>query len=57
MVAGEPAALAATEMLPVMLPAALGAKTALNVALVPAGTLIGVVMPETLKPVPVGVTS
>jgi|SRR5271170_1083155 hypothetical protein len=57
MVAGEPAALAVTEMLPVMLPAALGANTALNVALLPDATLIGVLIPETLKPVPDGVTS
>jgi hypothetical protein len=48
--------LLAIEMLPVALPAALGANTALNVAVLPAAIVSGAVIPVVLKPAPVTVT-
>jgi hypothetical protein len=47
-VAGDPAALLTTEMLPLALPADVGAKIALNEALDPALIVIGMVGPLTL---------
>jgi hypothetical protein len=44
------------EMVPLAAPAAIGAKTALNVALAPASIVAGVDNPETLKPFPVAVS-
>jgi|GraSoi2013_100cm_1033763.scaffolds.fasta_scaffold00833_3 hypothetical protein len=50
---GELGALLLNEIEPVAFPAALGANTTLNVALLPAAMLIGSVRPDVLKPVPV----
>jgi hypothetical protein len=47
-VAGDPTALLTTEMLPLALPADVGAKIALNEALDPALIVIGIVGPLTL---------
>lgn len=49
---GEPGALLVKVMLPLVFPVELGAKTALNVVLPPAVTLIGTVSPEILNPAP-----
>jgi len=51
-VAGELVALLTTERLPVALPATVGAKVTVNVALWPAATVRGRERPLTLKPVP-----
>jgi hypothetical protein len=50
--AGEPGALLTIETLPVAAPADVGAKVAVNDALLPALMLIGIVAPLTLNPVP-----
>lgn len=50
--AGEPEALLTTEMLPVAAPADVGAKVAVNDALLPALMVIGIVAPLMLNPVP-----
>ena len=52
-VAGDPALLLATEMLPVALPATVGAKAAVSVAADPALMLTGNVNPLALNPDPV----
>jgi hypothetical protein len=52
-VSGELGALLVSEIEPVTLPAALGAKTALNVAFDPVGIVSGALRPVMLKPVPV----
>lgn len=49
---GELGALLTSETAPVTLPAAVGAKTTLNVALLPAAMVSGTVMPVRLKPLP-----
>src|SRR5580704_5328667 len=46
-----------TDTLPVKVPADWGAKVTLNETLCPAPSATGKVMPETLKPVPLGVTA
>ena len=51
-VRGELGALLTSETVPVTLPAALGVKTTLNVALLPAAMVRGTVMPVRLKPLP-----
>jgi len=51
-VEGEPGALLVIEMVPGKLPAVVGAKTALNVALAPAAIVLGVVSPLRLYPAP-----
>jgi len=56
-VVGEFGALLAIEMLPLALPAAVGANFALNVVLNPAPNVSGVVIPVVLKPAPVTVTA
>jgi hypothetical protein len=56
-VVGEFDALLTIEMLPLTLPAAVGANFALNVVLSPAPKASGVVMPVLLKPAPVTVTA
>lgn len=53
---GELGALLTRVIVPVTLPAAPGAKTALNVAALPAAMVTGAVIPVTLKPAPVTVT-
>jgi hypothetical protein len=53
-VAGEPGALLAIEMLPVAAPAEVGAKTAENDALLPALIVIGMLAPLMLNPAPEG---
>jgi len=55
-VSGEVGALLTTVIDPVTLPAALGAKTALNVAALPAVMVTGAAIPVVLKPAPVAVT-
>ena len=50
--AGEPGALLTTEILPDAAPADVGAKVAVNEALLPAAMLIGIVAPLMLNPVP-----
>jgi hypothetical protein len=50
--AGEPGALLTTEILPLAAPADVGAKVAVNEALLPALMLIGIVAPLMLNPVP-----
>ena len=50
--AGEPGALLTTEILPLADPADVGAKVAVNDALLPALIVIGIVAPLTLNPVP-----
>lgn len=50
--AGEPCALLTIEMLPVALPAEVGANVALNEALAPALIVIGILPPLTPKPAP-----
>jgi hypothetical protein len=55
-VSGEFGALLPSEIVPVTLPAALGAKTALNVVDWPAAMVTGAVIPEVLKPAPATVT-
>jgi hypothetical protein len=55
-VSGEVGALLTTVIDPVTLPAALGAKTALNVAALPAAMVTGAVIPVVLNPAPVTVT-
>ncbi len=49
---GELGALLTSETAPVTLPAALGVKPTLNVALLPAAMVSGTVMPVRLKPLP-----
>jgi hypothetical protein len=49
---GEPAALLTIEMLPVALPAVVGANFAVNVVLCPAFSVTGAARPVMLKPVP-----
>jgi hypothetical protein len=49
---GEPAALSVNATLPGALPAAVGANCTVNEALCPATSVMGVVIPLTLKPVP-----
>jgi len=49
---GELGALLTSETAPVTLPAALGVKSALNVALLPAAMVSGTVIPVRLKPLP-----
>jgi len=49
---GEPGALLTIEMLPVELPAAVGANVALNEALLPALIVIGMLAPLTVYPAP-----
>jgi len=49
---GELGALLTSETVPVTLPAALGLKATLNVALLPAAMVSGTVMPVRLKPLP-----
>jgi hypothetical protein len=56
-VAGEFGALLTIEMLPLTLPADVGANLALNVVLNPAPNVTGVVIPVVLKPAPVTVTA
>jgi hypothetical protein len=56
-VSGEFGALLTTEMLPVELPEPVGANCAVKLADCPAAIVIGVVAPETLKPVPVTFTA
>ncbi len=51
-VSGEFGALLATEMLPLAVPAAVGANFAVKVAFCPAAIVSGVVTPEIVKPVP-----
>jgi hypothetical protein len=51
-VSGELGALLTSETVPVTLPAALGVKATLNVALFPAAMVSGTVMPVRLKPLP-----
>ncbi len=51
-VVGEFGALLTIEMLPLALPADVGANLALNVVLRPAPRVIGVVIPVVLKPAP-----
>jgi hypothetical protein len=51
-VAGEPGALLTTEILPESDPADVGAKVAVNEALLPALMFIGIVAPLMLNPVP-----
>lgn len=53
---GELGALLTSVIVPVMLPAELGPKTALNVAALPAAMVRGAVIPVVLKPAPVTVT-
>ena len=53
---GVPDALFDTEIVPLALPAAVGANTTLKVALDPAAIVAPDVMPFTLKPVPEAVT-
>jgi hypothetical protein len=53
--AGEPGALLTIETLPDAAPAAVGAKVAVNDALLPALMVIGIVPPLTANPVPVAV--
>ena len=48
----EAAALLEIEMLPVVLPADVGANTTLNVVLPPAAIVVGVDIPLTVKPLP-----
>jgi hypothetical protein len=55
-VSGEFGALLTSEIVPVTLPAAFGAKTALNVVDWPAAMLTGAAIPEVLKPLPATVT-
>jgi len=55
-VAGEPGALLFTVIVPDRLPAAVGANTALNVALAPAAKAAGVFRPLTLYPAPLTVS-
>jgi hypothetical protein len=55
-VSGELGALLTTVIVPVTIPAALGPKTALNVAALPAPMVTGAVIPVVLKPAPVTVT-
>ena len=55
-VVGELLALFTTEMLPVALPAAVGAKVTLKGALCPAARVNGVVIPLAAKPLPVALT-
>jgi hypothetical protein len=50
--AGEPGELLTTEMLPVAAPADVGAKVAVNDALLPALIVIGIVAPLILNPAP-----
>jgi hypothetical protein len=50
--AGEPGALLTTEMLPDAAPADIGAKVAVNEALLPALIFIGIVAPLMVKPAP-----
>ncbi len=50
--AGEPGALLTTEMLPLAAPAVVGAKVAVNEALLPAAIFIGIVAPLMLNPAP-----
>jgi len=56
-VVGEFGALLTIEMLPLALPADVGANLALNVVLSPAPNVSGVVIPVVLKPAPVTVTA
>lgn len=49
---GDPGALLVTDMLPLTLPAAVGAKPAVNDALCPALIVTGAVIPLMLNPVP-----
>src|ERR1700733_4011382 len=56
-VAGEFGALLTIEILPLTLPADVGANLALNVVLNPAPNVTGVVIPVVLKPAPVTVTA
>src|SRR5580698_962588 len=56
-VVGEFGALLTIEMLPLALPADVGAKLALNVVLNPAPNVSGAVIPVVLKPVPAAVTA
>jgi hypothetical protein len=56
-VVGELGALLTIEMLPLALPADVGANLALNVVLSPAPNVTGVVIPVVLKPAPVTVTA
>ena len=56
-VSGEFGALLTSEIVPVTLPAALGAKTALNVVDWPAPRFTGAAIPEVLKPAPAAVTA
>jgi hypothetical protein len=56
-VVGEFGALLTIEMLPLALPAEVGANLALNVVLSPAPNVTGVVIPVVLKPAPVTVTA
>jgi hypothetical protein len=51
-ISGELGALLISETVPVTLPAALGLKAALNVALLPAAMVSGTVRPVMLKPLP-----
>lgn len=51
-ISGELGALLTNETVPVTLPAVLGVKTALNVALLPAAMVSGTVRPVMLKPLP-----
>lgn len=53
---GEPGALLTRVIVPATLPAALGAKTALNVAALPDAMVTGAVIPVTLNPAPAAVT-
>jgi hypothetical protein len=50
--AGEPGALLTTDMLPLAAPADVGAKVAVNEALLPAPIFIGIVAPLMLNPAP-----
>ena len=56
MIVGEPTALLATVIVPVMLPVPVGLYAAVKVALVPGAKLTGVVIPETATPATEGVT-
>ena len=56
MVAGELVALLATLTVPETLPAAAGANATLNEAVCPAGRVRGKLIPDKLKPLPLGVT-
>ena len=51
-VSGDPGALLLTEMLPLTLPAAVGAKLAVKEALCPALRVVGTANPLTLKAAP-----